>query len=112
MCLFKKKKNQAERTKENSELISRNAKRIEELIVLAGDDKELIGELRSLQEKLRYLIPSGNDKVADYDRKIKGQIEDLKIKMVKGDAPEDMQKTMKRVIMQISQLIAERNAEL
>ena len=108
---FFKKRNKADKTKENSDLIRQNDKRIEELIVLAGNNA-LIDELRGIQEKIRYLIPSADDKVAECDRKIKEQIEDLKIRMVKEENSEQIQKTVEHSIKQLNLLIAERNAKI
>ena len=76
--MFFKKKNNAAKTVENRELIESNAKSIGALIVLANGNTDMIGELEELQEKLKYLIPSQDSKIIDYDKKIKNLIAELK----------------------------------
>ena len=99
--LFFKKKNAADKTKEDSDLIKQNDKRIEALIVLARENRELINRLREVQEKIRYLTPRADAKVMEFDQKIKEQIEDLKIRMVKDEDAEKALQAAERTILQI-----------
>ena len=108
--LFFKKKNAADKTKEDSDLIKQNDKRIEALIVLARENRELINRLREVQEKIRYLTPRADAKVMEFDQKIKEQIEDLKIRMVKDEDAEKALQAAERTILQIGVLISDRNA--
>ena len=108
--LFFKKKNAADKTKEDSDLIKQNDKRIEALIVLARENRELINRLREVQEKIRYLTPRADAKVMEFDQKIKEQIEDLKIRMVKDEDAQKVQQAAERAILQIGVLISDRNA--
>ena len=108
--LFFKKKNAADKTKEDSDLIKQNDKRIEALIVLARENRELINRLREVQEKIRYLTPRADAKVMEFDQKIKEQIEDLKIRMVKDEDAEKALQAAERAILQIGVLISDRNA--
>lgn len=109
MCFFFKRKNLAkEKTNEDRSLIDVNYKSIETLIVLSTD-KEFTDELKKMQEQLKYLIPSADDKVYEYDKKIKNGIGDLKICLTKdGDAKNSVR--AKQSIQNIKVLIAERNA--
>lgn len=77
MCFFRKKK-VAEKVKEDRELVEGNSKAIEALIILANNNDVVINELQGLQEKLKYLIPSDNSKVVDYDNfEITSQMKDM-----------------------------------
>ena len=108
MC-FKKKK-AADKVKENRELIEDNSKAIEALIVLSKDNVEIIDDLKELQEKLKYLVPSNDSAVIDYDKKIKNKIGDLKIALTKSDG--ETSKKATEILMDIKLAIAERNAKL
>lgn len=109
MGLFRRKK-VADKVKEDRELVETNGKAIEALVVLAGDNAELVGELRDLQEKLKYLIPAEDSKVVDYDKKIRNLIDDLRILFVKSDG--ESTKKAKNILMDIKLAIADRNTKL
>ena len=109
MCFRRKKA--SEKVIDNRELISTNERSIESLIVLARDDEELIQKFRRLQEKLKYLTPSKDGKVIDYDKKIKNLIEDLRIVLVKADG-EPMPPKGETLLRQIELAIADRNAKV
>ena len=83
MCFRRKKA--SEKVENNRELISHNARSMEALVVLAREDEELKQKFRKLEEKIKYLTPSTDGKVLDYDKKIKNLIEDLRIVLVKAD---------------------------
>lgn len=85
MCLFRKKK-VAVKTQDDKELIAVNSKSIEALIVLAKDNIDIVETLKELQEKIKYLTPSNNFKVIDYDKLIKNKIDDLRMVLIKFDS--------------------------
>ena len=111
----RKRRKMGEKVGNERELISHNERAIESLIVLAKDDEELIQELKRVQEKIKYLTPSDNGKVADYDKKIKNLIEDMRIVLIKADKKSDEEtlpaKAMS-ILQQIKLAIADRNAKL
>lgn len=109
MFLFRKK-SKSDSVKENRELIESNEKAIESLIVLIRNNEEFSKELRQTQEKIKYLTPSSDSKVVDYDKKIKNLIEDLRIVLVKADDGETPQKA-NAILTQIKLAIADRSAK-
>lgn len=113
MGLFKKifgKKSSAEKVSANRELISENERAMDALILLAGENEEMIEDLKETKEKIKYLIPSDNPKVVEYDTKIKNSIEDMRIALVKADGEVD--KKIKSMLMQIKLAIADRNSKI
>ena len=109
MCFRRRKA--SEKVIDNRELISTNERAIESLIVLAREDEELKAKFRQLQEKIKYLTPSTNSKVTDYDKKIKNLIEDLRIVLVKADG-EPMPPKGENLVRQIELAIADRNTKV
>ncbi len=109
MCFFRKKK-VADKVKEDRELVGANSKSIEALIILAKDNVVIVNELQGLQEKLKYLIPSDNSKVVDYDKKIKNLIGDLRIVLTKSDGEANKKAT--DLLTEIKLAIADRNTKL
>ena len=110
MCFFRKK-TEADTVKKNRDQISFNEKQIETLIVLAGGNEDYIKSLRATKEKIKYLTPSAVGKVADYDKKIKDLIDDLKIVLTKA-AGEEIPQKANNLLTQINVYIAERNANI
>lgn len=111
VLIFKRpKKTVADITIDNRELVGENAKAVEGLIVLAGDNEELVKELKEVQEQLKYLIPSEDRKVIDYDKKIKNIIGDLRIALTKSDGEES--KKTEELIKDIKLAVADRNTKL
>lgn len=108
--IFKKRKTEADKTLEDRELVAENSKSIEALVVLAKDNDSIAEELRTLQEKLKYLIPSDDSKIKDYDKKIKNLIGDMRIALTKSDG-EDSKKT-ETILTDLKLAIADRNAKL
>ena len=108
MCFFKKKKSVA--NSEDRELIESNSKSVDALIVLAGDNSEYIKDLQELKEKLKYLMPSPDSKILDYDKKIKNNLDDMRIALTKADGEES--KKVDRYFTDIKLLIADRNARI
>ena len=67
----------------SKDLIAANAQSIDVLLVLARGKDNTCKQLKALQDKLKYLTPSTNEKVKDIDEKIKDEIGDLKIELNK-----------------------------
>ncbi|MGN0565505.1 MAG: hypothetical protein ACI4IU_02310 [Candidatus Limousia pullorum] len=109
MFLFKKK-NQADKTKEARELIAQNAQSVNTLILLARNNQTIIEELNLLQEKLKYLIPSTNSKVVEYDKTIKNKLGDLRIALIKTDG--ENSKKITELIEDIKIIIDDRNVKI
>ena len=109
MCIFKRKK-VADKVKEDRELIELNAKSIDSLIVLAKDNQELISQLKDLKEAVKYLIPSENSKVIDYDKTIKNKIGDLRIALTKSNG--ENSKKIEEATGDLKLAIADRNTRL
>lgn len=109
MGLFGKKKISV-KIGNDRELISENAKAIDSLVILAGSNDALVRQLREIQETLKYLIPSDEDKVYDFDKKIKNLIEDMRIALVKADG--ETSKKAGDVLMQLKLAISDRNVKL
>ena len=108
MC-FKKKKN-VDKVKEDRELVAFNSKSIETLLVHAEKNQDLTNELKELQNKLNYLIPSIKSEILDYDKKIKNKIGDMKIALTKSDG--ETSNKAEDILKDIKIAIAERNARL
>lgn len=109
MCLFKKKQT-ADKVKEDRELVAQNSKLVDGLIVIAGANEELVKDLQQLKEQIKYLIPSDNSKIVDYDKTVKNKIEDLRIALIKDDG--ESSKKASALIRDIKLAIADRNARL
>lgn len=109
MGLFGQKR-EADKVKEDRELISFNEKSIASLIVLAEGNDELIKELQKLQEKLKYLTPTSDSKISDFDKKIKNTLQDLKVVLIKTANSEQNQK-INMMLSDIKLLIADRKAK-
>lgn len=108
MCFFRRKK-VADKVKEDRELVEANSKAIEALIILAKDNIVVVNELQGLQEKLKYLIPSDNSKVVDYDKAIKNKIGDLRIVLTKSDG--EVTKKASDILTDIKLAVADRNTK-
>ena len=114
MCFFRKK-TKAEKATEDRELVSENERSVEALIILANqsrsEEKEtVVNDFKELKEKLKYLIPSEDNKVKDLDKKIKNLIADLRIVLVKDDG--EMSKKASNIVTQIKLAIADRNTKI
>lgn len=102
-----KKKSTPTDTDTDNKLIAENSKFVEVLLVQAEGNDEVVNELNDLKEALKYLKPSKDKKVYDYDKKIKDSLGDLKIAFTKTDG-EGSKKTV-QLIKEIKMLVAERN---
>jgi len=108
MCFFKKKT--ADKARVDRELVETNSKAIEALMILAKNNDELIDSLKELQEKLKYLVPSENSTIFDYDKSIKNKIDDLRIVLSKSDGGDS--RKIFGLITDIKCLVADRNVKL
>lgn len=105
----KRRGTDGDRNKEDRDLIAANAASVEALLVLAENNAELIAELKELQEKIKYLMPSVKDDVFELDKKITNLIGDLRIALTKTDGEED--KKTENLIKQIKLTIADRGVK-
>lgn len=101
MC-FRKKKRNDKLLVEDREQIDRNQKIVDILIAIYDCD-----EFRAIQQKIKYLKPSANKKVIEYDAKIKNALDDIKIDLHKKKS--NPQEVAEDALKSISILIAERN---
>lgn len=81
MC---KKRDKSRVSAEDRELIENNANAVNALIIMSGDNADVIDALKHLQNKLRYLIASDNQKVLKLDGIIQNQLQDMKIYLNKA----------------------------
>lgn len=109
MGLFGKKK-MSVKVRNDRELIGENEKAVDALIILAGDNESLVQQLQEIKEKIKYLLPSEDGKVYDFDKKIKNLIEDTRIALVKADG--EASKKVDNALLQIKLVISDRNAKL
>ena len=79
------------------------------MIALAEKDADIIADLKALQEKVKYMIPSSDSKVVSLDKKIQNAISDFKVTMVKKE-DEALKKAVADFIRDVEVMIAERNA--
>ena len=105
--LFFKKKTAADKTANDRSIVEDNSLYVDALIAISKSET-LTVKLKELREKLKYLISSDNAKVLDCDKKIKNQLEDIKLAIVK-EKPEEKLLDM---INEVYVIIAERNIAL
>ena len=91
-------------------LIEECEKAMETLIILGESDENLVSNLRVLKEKIKYLVPSNEEKIYEFDRRIKNLIEDMRIALVKADR-ESMKKT-KQILADLRIAIVDRNSRI
>lgn len=108
MCFFRKKT--TDKVKADRELVETNSKSIEALIILAQNDAATVSELKELQEKLKYLIPSDNSSVVDYDKAIKNKIGELRGALIESGG--EITKKAAELLLEIKLAVADRNTEL
>lgn len=70
---------------DDKELIEYNSKSLDALIVIAKGNVDFVGQLKELQEQLKYLIATADPKIVDLDKTIKNEIGDLRIALTKSD---------------------------
>lgn len=105
--MFFRKKKSADKVKDDRELVEANSKAIDALVVLADGNDAIVSELKELQQKLKYLIPSLNSKVIDCDKLIRNIIGDLRIALTKSDG--ETTKKAADILTDIKLAIADRN---
>lgn len=103
MCF--RKKDVAKINQSDRDLINYNSKTIDVLVSMSNSES-FINALNALKPKLKYLIPSTNKNVIEYDKKIKNLFEDIKIILSKNNKDEEKSLSM---IKETERLIAERN---
>ncbi len=109
--IFLHKKNNAvgsdaDKNKEDRDLIEANSRAVEALLVLAENNEEFKKELRELQEQIKYLVPSPKEEVLEFDKKIRNLIGDMKIALTKTDGEDD--KKTENLLKQIKLTMADR----
>lgn len=110
IVIMNKNKKKPMKPDDDKELIDENARFVEVLKAQAEGNDEVLEELNDLQEKIKYLKPSREKKVYEYDKKIKDSLGDLKIAFTKTDG-EGSKKTV-QLIKDIKVLVAERNVSV
>lgn len=108
--MFFRQKKASVKVGNDRELISENEKSIDALMILAKNNESLVQQLRGIKEKIKYLIPSENGKVYDFDKKIKNLIGDARIALVKADGKAS--EKVENVLSQIELAISDRNVKL
>ena len=78
-----KKGTESEQILENRQTVATNAQTVEILLVLAKGKESTVKELLKLQDELRYLTPSSDEKVKQIDEKIANELGDCKIELSK-----------------------------
>lgn len=91
-------------------LIEECEKAMETLIILAESDENLVSNLRVLKEKIKYLVPSNEEKIYEFDRRIKNLIEDMRIALVKADR--ESMKKLKLILADLRIAIVDRNSRV
>lgn len=109
MGLFRRGK-AADKNKEDRALISSNERAIDALIILSEQNEEMKEDLKAVKEKIKYLVPSAEGKILDFDKKIKNLIEDMRIALVKADG--ETNKKVESILKDIKLAIADRNAKV
>ncbi len=101
------KKDERELLLESRRRVGDNAQSVDVLLVLASGKDEMTDKLKALQEKLKYLSPSADEKVKAIDEKIRQALDDVKIELTKSKGSKDSGKA-ERFLEDIEVQIAER----
>ena len=109
MCFNCKKAKPADQNKADRDLVETTADLVNILIVQAGEDEELTKKQKDLQEKIRYMTPSTDEKIIGYDKKIQNKITDFKVVMLKKSG-DDREKAVNEFIRDVLMIVEERNA--
>ena len=91
-------------------LIEESEKAIDTLMILGEDDENLISNLRVIKEKVKYLVPSDDEKIYEFDKRIKNLIEDMRIALVKADR--ESLKKIKQILADLRIAIVDRNSRI
>lgn len=109
MGLFGKKKASV-KIGNDRELINENTKSFDALIILAEGNEVLVQQLKEIQEKIKYLIPSDDDMIAYFDKKIKKLIDEARSALARADG--ETSRRVENALTQIKLTISDRNAKL
>ncbi len=93
---------------DSREDVNENAAAVMVLRAIADSKPEMLAKLDKLYDRLKYLTPSADEKVAVIDEKIKNALGDLKIELTKTRGDKGSGKANK-FISDINLLIAERS---
>ena len=107
LLLVVKKKKKASKPDDRT-LIEQNSAAVGTIIAIS-ENAEVKEQLRALQEKLKYLIPSDNDKVYEADEYITYLLREFRIKLTA--APQDTD-VSDEFVKKISVSVESRNAML
>lgn len=91
-------------------LIEESEKAIDTLMILGEDDENLISNLKVIKEKVKYLAPSDDEKIYEFDKRIKNLIEDMRIALVKADR--ESIKKIKQILAELRIAIVDRNSRI
>ena len=108
---FGKRNRNIDKRKDDRTLIAENARAAAALVEYAKSYDALLDEIYRIREKIKYLIPSEDGKIRDYDLKIKDLIEDLRINFEKTE-PNEPNKKIDSLLVQLKTAIAERDARI
>ena len=108
---FGKRNKNADKRKDDRTLIAENERDAAALVEYARSNDVLLDELCRIRERIKYLIPSEDGKIRDYDLKIKDLIEDLRICFEKTE-PNEPNKKIDALLLQLKTAIGDRDARI
>ena len=111
MCFFRKKKTVKEKVVNDIDLIKANTQAVDVLLVYAQGQEGLTKKLLELQEKIKYLNPSEEEKIHHLDKKIGDKLGDAKIALSKFSQKGNFE-GWERVTAELEIAVAERKAKL
>lgn len=109
---FFNKSNNAKKVAADREIISETERAIDALIILAEQipDCDFVEQFKQLKEKIKWQIPSKEDVIQDYDKKINDLIGELRVEL--GGDNNQVTVKVNDIVTQIKLIIADRNAKL
>ena len=108
---FGKRNKNADKQKDDRTLIAENERDAAALVEYARNNDVLLDELCRIRERIKYLIPSEDGKIRDYDLKIKDLIEDLRIRFEKTE-PNEPNKKIDALLLQLKTTIGDRDVRI
>lgn len=110
--VFGEKQNKKQKTIEDDrELLEKMTNSVDLLIAMCGSNVFLCEKMESLQENLKYCLPSDNQRVYKIDQSLDERVTDLKLSVSRAISKQTFHSVMK-FISQIELLIIERNSLL
>lgn len=105
--LFGKKENLelSEANKRDRDLVEKNSKMMETLIILAEGADDFVAELKTLKNEMNFLTWSTKEEVYAHDKKIAQAIEELKKELA-----DCCGEKARRLLRDLKVLVAERNS--